>query len=107
FPALFRNRSGGSPLRFWVPGCSTGEEVYSLTISLLAGLSETDSPFPIQIFGTDVRPKAIERARAGIYLESIAADVSPTRLERFFVRTDDRFQVSKAGRDLCIFAQHD
>ncbi|HEY0784201.1 MAG TPA: chemotaxis protein CheB, partial [Thermoanaerobaculia bacterium] len=107
FPALLRNRAGGSPLRFWVPGCSTGEEAYSLAISLLEGLAEMDSTFPIQIFGTDVRPKAIERARAGIYLESIAADVSPARLERFFVRMDDRFQVSKAVRDLCIFAQHD
>jgi two-component system CheB/CheR fusion protein len=107
FPALAKGRSSDSPLRFWVPGCSTGEEVYSLTICLLESLGEMGGSLPIQIFGTDVRSTAIEQARAGIYLENIAADVSPERLERFFVRIGDRYQVAKPVRDLCVFAQHD
>jgi two-component system CheB/CheR fusion protein len=107
FPELLKDRTTEPPLRFWVPGCSTGEEVYSLAICLLESLGEMGKSLPIQIFGTDIRPLAIEQARAGIYLENIAADVSPERLERFFVRTEDRFQVTKPVRDLCVFAQHD
>ncbi len=106
FPALAKGRSSDSPLRFWVPGCSTGEEVYSLAVCLLESLGEIGS-LPIQIFGTDIRSTAIDQARAGIYLENIAADVSPERLARFFVHIEDRFQVAKPVRDLCVFAQHD
>src|SRR5207244_1916753 len=91
----------------WVPGCSTGEEVYSIAISLLEFLTEKGTAYPIQIFGTDISESAIERARSGIYVESVAADVGPARLRRFFRRVEGGYQISKAIREDCIFARHD
>ena len=107
FPRLLRDRAADAPVRVWVPGCSTGEEAYSIAICLLESLDDVAAGPPIQIFGTDVRDGAVDKARAGIYLENIASDVSPERLARFFVRVDGTFQVSKTVRDLCVFARHD
>ena len=107
FPRLLEGRTPEAPVRIWVPGCSTGEEVYSIAICLLESLDGLASSPPIQIFGTDLRESAVEKARAGIYLENIAADVAPERLERFFARESGHFQVSKTVRDLCVFARHD
>ena len=93
-----------SPIRIWVPGCSTGEETYSHAISLMEFLGEERAEVPIQIFGTDLSETAIQRARAGIYKETIEADVSAVRLRRFFHRVDSGYQISKTIRDLCIFS---
>ena len=105
FPALFQKRSTESPIRVWVAGCSTGEEAYSLAICLLEYMRESDLDVPAQIFGTDLSEPALERARAGVYPESIATDVSPERLRRFFTRVDGQYQISRPVRDMCIFAQ--
>ena len=105
FPRLLR-RHADVPIRIWVPGCSTGEEVYSLAITLLEVFGDKARSVQIQIFGTDISESAIERARAGLFTHSIAADVSPDRLKRFFVKTDDGYQINKSIRDLCIFARH-
>ena len=107
FPRLLRDRAADAPVRVWVPGCSTGEEAYSMAICLLESLDDIAASPPIQIFGTDVRDGAVDKARAGIYLENIASDVSPERLARFFAKVDGTFQVSKTVRDLCVFARHD
>ncbi|XYI00552.1 CheR family methyltransferase [Sorangium sp. So ce1128] len=106
FPVLMHNRPRDCPVRIWVPGCSTGEEVYSLAISLLEFLEADASDHAIQIFGTDLSEAAIQQARAGIYVESLAIDVSPGRLRRFFVRVQGGFQVNKSLRDLCVFSRH-
>ncbi|WP_437969653.1 CheR family methyltransferase [Sorangium sp. So ce260] len=106
FPVLMHKRPQDSPVRIWVPGCSTGEEVYSLAISLLEFLEADASDHAIQIFGTDLSEGAIQQARAGIYIDSISSDVSPSRLRRFFVRVHGGFQVNKSVRDLCIFSRH-
>jgi two-component system CheB/CheR fusion protein len=71
------------------PGCSTGEEAYSLAIALLEFLGDRAPRVPVQIFATDVSEPVIERARAGVYAEAIAADVSPERLRRFFARGEE------------------
>ncbi len=105
FPQLFGRLQPDSQIRVWVPGCATGEEAYSLAILLLEYLGERSLIVPIQIFGTDVSEEAIEKARAGIYPENIAADVSPERMRRFFVQHEAGFQVSKTVRDLCVFAR--
>ncbi|HLK51091.1 MAG TPA: CheR family methyltransferase [Bryobacteraceae bacterium] len=105
FPALLRGRSAETPVRVWVAGCSTGEEAYSMAICLLEYMRENDMEVPVQIFGTDLSEPALERARAGVYPESIASDVSAERLRRFFTRVDGQFQISRPVRDLCIFAQ--
>ncbi|HEY0552946.1 MAG TPA: chemotaxis protein CheB [Thermoanaerobaculia bacterium] len=107
FPRLLQDRAGDAPVRVWVPGCSTGEEAYSIAICLLESLDDVAAGPPIQIFGTDVRDDAVGKARAGIYLENIAAEVSPERLARFFAKVEGTFQISKTVRDLCIFARHD
>ncbi len=107
FPRLLRDRAADAPVRVWVPGCSTGEEAYSIAICLLESLDDVAAGPPVQIFGTDVRDSAVDKARAGIYLENIASDVSPERLARFFAKVDGTFQVSKTVRDVCVFARHD
>ena len=106
YPELAKLRSHDSttPIRIWVPGCSTGEETYSHAISLLEFLGEERTELPIQIFGTDLSDNAIQRARAGLYKDTIEADVSPVRLRRFFHKVDSGYQISKSIRDLCIFS---
>ena len=106
-PKLVAGRPTDAPLRVWVPGCATGEEVYSLAICLLEFLHEQGLQTPIKIFATDISERAIGIARAGVYLDSIAADVSPERLRRYFVKTDGHYQIHKSVRDLCIFARQD
>lgn len=105
YPAILKARTSSAlPIRIWVPGCSTGEETYSHAISLMEYLGDERTEVPIQIFGTDLSETAIQRARAGIYKESIEADVSPLRLRRFFHKSDGGYQISKTIRDLCIFS---
>ncbi len=105
FPLIQRQNSLGVPVRIWVPGCSTGEEAYSLAISWLEYLGGQSAATPLQVFATDVSDAVIEKARNGLYPENIAQDVSPERLARFFVKTNGSLQVSKTVRDLCIFAR--
>ena len=105
-PAIVKNRSGNAPLRVWAPGCSSGEETYSLAITLLEFLGDKASSQPVQIFGTDVSETSINKARNGLYPENIQGDVSPERLRRFFVKTEHGYRINKNIRDMCIFAKH-
>jgi two-component system CheB/CheR fusion protein len=104
-PALMKDRPEVSPIRVWVPGCATGEEVYSLAISLSEIVSDRGWACPVQIFGTDISDAAIEAARAAVYPESAITNVSPERLRRYFTKTDGGFRVAKAIRDCCVFAR--
>jgi two-component system CheB/CheR fusion protein len=106
-PHLLEGKPTGSLIRIWVPGCSTGEEAYSLAILLQECHEMLKRSFQIQIFATDVDSKAIERARAGIYPASIAADVSPERLARFFAQEADgsAYRIRKNLRDLVVFSE--
>ncbi|MBI3461504.1 MAG: chemotaxis protein CheR [Planctomycetes bacterium] len=106
-PRLMADRPPKTPLRVWVPGCATGEEAYSIAISLLEYLGTRADAVPIKIFATDISDKAIDVARAGAYGEGIAAEVSAQRLQRFFRKTDRGYEVSKAVRDFCVFARQD
>jgi two-component system CheB/CheR fusion protein len=96
-----------TPLRMWVAGCATGEEVYSLAIVVREVLGDTIDDGRVQIFGTDVSETAIGFARQGLYGGSIVEDVSPERLRQFFVKTDGSYLVSKTVRDMCVFARQD
>lgn len=107
FPRLLKDRPARTPIRVWVPGCSTGEEAYSLAIALLEFLGARGASVPVQIFATDISEPAIDKARAGIYPAGIAADVSAARLRRFFAKHNGGFQISKAVRDVCVFARQD
>jgi two-component system CheB/CheR fusion protein len=106
FPSLLKNRLSGQPLRFWVAGCSTGEEAYSLAICLLEYLESQPETPSIKILATDLNDFALEKARAGVYLDNIEIDVSPERLRRFFIRQDGHYQISKSIRELCVFSRH-
>ncbi len=105
FPRFLENRSSDTPLRVWVPGCSTGEEVYSLVMCFSEFSEERGVSQPIQFFASDIDEAAIEKARQGVYPDNIVQDVSPERLRRFFTRTEQGYQISKAIRDQCIFAR--
>ncbi|PYJ22232.1 MAG: chemotaxis protein CheR, partial [Verrucomicrobia bacterium] len=106
-PALFKNKSKDREpeLRVWVPGCATGEEVYSLAICILEALGSRLSKMRIQIFGTDLSESVIEHARAGIYPSAIEKDVSRARLKRFFIKRDSSYQIHRSVRDICTFAR--
>lgn len=106
FPRLIKNRSPKEPIRIWVPGCATGEEVYSVAISLSEFLTKSSANIPVQIFGTDIRNSSIEKARSGKYSQNEVAEISQGRLARFFEKTNGGYQVSKFIREMCIFAKH-
>lgn len=93
-------------IRIWVPGCATGEEVYSLAICFLETLEKMKSYIPIQIFGTDINDDALGKARLGMYIENIKIDVSSSRLERYFTKVNGHYQINKAIREMCVFARH-
>jgi two-component system CheB/CheR fusion protein len=105
-PALLAAHPEGGTLRAWVAGCSTGEEAYSLAIIFKEVLlrEKPKVPYSIQVFATDLDKHAIDRARAGRYPATIAADVSEERLARFFVKDDSFYRVAKEIRELLIFA---
>lgn len=105
YTKLLDHRSSSDPIRVWVPGCSTGEETYSHAMALVETLTDLRLDMPIQIFGTDLSENAVQRARAGIYKETILTDVSEVRLRRFFHKTDGGYQISKSIRDMCVFAR--
>ena len=107
FPNLLKGRPTGEALRIWVPGCSSGEEVYSIAMCLLEFLAEASQVIDIQIFATDISEPALEKARAGLYLDNIAAEISPERLRRFFLKSTQGYQINKSIRDMCVFARQD
>lgn len=105
FPRIVKAHGDDSPLRFWVCGCASGEEAYSLAIALVEFFEQNYTHRQAQIFATDVSEVSIEKARAGIYPENIQQDISAERLRRFFTRGNGNFQVHKSIRDMCIFAR--
>jgi two-component system, chemotaxis family, CheB/CheR fusion protein len=107
FPAIVANKAAGAPIRVWVAGCATGEDVYSIAISLLEFLSAHGRRHPVQIFGSDVNARAIARARAGGFTEAALRDVRVAWRERFFTPVDGGARVVEAIRRLCVFTSHD
>jgi two-component system CheB/CheR fusion protein len=107
-PAMIENLKEGSILRAWIPGCSTGEEVYSLAIVFKETLEKINphGGISLKIFATDLDNEAIETARKGVFSANIATDVSPSRLTRFFLPTDEGYRVNSEIREMIVFAQH-
>lgn len=106
-PALFADKGPEDDVRVWVAGCATGEEAYSLAILLFEYAERLEQAPRIQVFATDVHEKSFTFAREGVYPESIAADVSPARLERFFSAEPGGYRVKKMLRERVLFATHD
>ncbi|MBL9165405.1 MAG: PAS domain-containing protein [Planctomycetaceae bacterium] len=105
-PELIAKAKPEQELRVWVAGCATGEEPYSLAILLYEQLSKLDRPLSVKIFASDVHQSSLEFASAAVYDEEALAKVSPERLNRFFIRRGDRYQVSNELRQLVVFARH-
>ncbi len=103
---LWQAKPAKEPLRFWVAGCASGEEAYSLAMLVSEHMTRTDSARAVQIFATDIDDEALETARLARYPETIAEHVSAERLERFFVREGGSYQASRALREMCVFSQH-
>ena len=109
FPAMMERRAPWDPIRVWVPGCSSGEEAYSLLICLREFLDEHSLSIPLQLFATDINPKALEQARAGVYQAAALREVSPERLQQYFTPVDrarGSYRIATALRERCVFALH-
>jgi len=108
-PKLFAGKSPGAVIRVWSPGCSTGEEAYSIAILLQERLELLKQNYRVQVFATDIDSRAIATARAGLYPAGIAADISPERLARFFAAEPDgsAYRIHKSLRDILVFSEHD
>ncbi len=103
-PEMIHSKAADAPIRVWVPGCATGEEVYSLAMLVLELVGDRT---PVQLFGTDLSERAIEVARAGRYPASITAQVGPERLARFFTADGAGFRIKPSVRERCVFVRHD
>lgn len=109
-PKLLAGQIADRPIRIWVPGCSTGEEAYSIAMLLREYMEDHKASFKVQVFATDIDPEAIGRARAGSYSSSIISDVSPERLAHFFEQElpdGATYRIHKTIRDMLIFSEHD
>jgi two-component system CheB/CheR fusion protein len=111
FPAMMAARQQGplrdDPLRFWTPGCASGEEPYSVAIALLEFMGDSARRVSVQIFATDISETSIDSARLGVFPQSISEDVSAERLHQFFTRVDGSYKINKQVRDMCVFARQD
>jgi two-component system CheB/CheR fusion protein len=107
-PALFEGKTAGDSVRIWSCGCSIGAEPYSIGILIQEYIESLKTLFRVQIFATDIDPQAVATARAGLYPSTIASDISPQRLKRFFtVESDGSYRIHKNIRDMIIFSEQD
>ena len=108
-PKLFEGKSAGAVIRAWSTGCSTGEEAYSIAILLHEHAEKLKQSYKLQVFATDIDSRAIAVARAGVYPASIAENISPERLARFFTAEPDgsAYRIHKSIRDVLVFSEHD
>ncbi len=107
-PKLFTGKHPESAIRIWVPGCSTGEEAYSIGILLQEQMEMLKQIFKVQIFATDIDSRAIGEARSGVYPASISIDISPERLNRFFTQdSGGNYRIQKSIRDMIVFSEQD
>jgi two-component system CheB/CheR fusion protein len=102
---IFEQREN-KDVRMWVAGCSTGEEAYTLAMICADWMERYGERFDVKIFATDIDRDAISRAGAGVFPESVAADLSPRLLTKYFSRRGDRFQIVRSIREMVVFAQH-
>jgi two-component system CheB/CheR fusion protein len=101
---LFVNPNNENGIRAWIPGCSTGEEAYTIAIILKELMEEKNENIPVHIFGTDIDEEAIVVARTGEYPISVATDIGEGRVKRFFTKEDDHLRVRKDIREMVVFA---
>ena len=103
-PELLKQR-GDDPLRFWVLACSTGQEAYSIAMAFVEAAEKAPRLRELKVFATDLSEAMLEKARRGLYAKSLVADLTPQRLQRFFVETDGGYRINKTVRDMVVFAR--
>ncbi|MBN1869174.1 MAG: response regulator [Candidatus Omnitrophica bacterium] len=103
---ILKNKTKGQEVRIWVPGCSSGEEAYSIAICLIELMENKKSEVPIKIFATDASESGIHKAHRGLYGENIKNDVTPECLKRFFTKEGHSYKISKRLREMCIISKH-
>ena len=105
-PKLFEGKGPDDTVRVWVPGCSTGEEAYSIAILLREHMPKAQSAPKLQIFASDIDEQSLQIARMGRFPSTIAKDIAPARLERYFVREDGTYRIASDLREICLFSSH-
>jgi two-component system CheB/CheR fusion protein len=105
-PQLMQNRGPDDTVRVWVPGCATGEEVYSIAMLLHEQCDECDPAPRVQIFATDIDEHALTAARAARYPAALLDGVTEARRKRFFVSDGGGYLISRNVRDMCLFSPH-
>ncbi len=105
-PSLVENKNSGQQVRVWSVGCATGEEAYSLAILLIEACNLLEVAPSIQVFATDLHEKSLQKGREGFYPGDIKTDISPERLQRFFIKEDGGYRVRKELREQVIFTPH-
>ncbi|MDQ3233276.1 MAG: hypothetical protein M3Q07_15780, partial [Pseudobdellovibrionaceae bacterium] len=103
-PTIFARKAALAPVRVWIPGCATGEEAYSIAISVFEFMEENGSPAKLEIFATDISETALAKARIGRYDVRIEDDVSQERLDKFFIKDGSSYRVKPVLRECCVFA---
>ena len=106
FPKILKSKTADQVLRIWTPACSTGEEAFSIAMTILEIQSSKSDTTRVQIFATDISEKAIAKARVGEYSKHELESVSPKRLLRFYSKTGNTYRIAKVVRDMCVFAPH-
>lgn len=106
-PQLFEGKTQSDSVRVWVPACATGEEAYSIAMLLLEHARKLDAAPALQVFACDLDEEAIGKARAGLYPESMVADVSEDRVRKFFIKDHHGYRVRRELREMVLFAAHD
>lgn len=106
FPTIFKDRSADEPFRIWIAGCSTGEEAYSIAITLYEFLGEQLQNTKIQIFASDISEKAIKKARTATYSQSDIEPFSALQRSKYFTKNNEGYQLCKFIRDMCVIASH-
>jgi two-component system CheB/CheR fusion protein len=105
-PSIVDSKSDGDAVKIWIPGCSTGEEAYSVAILFREYIEQAKRTLTVKIFATDIEKESLEKASKGVYPEVIAADISQKRLQDFFVHKDNQYRVGTDTRKMLIFSQH-
>lgn len=106
-PEILKKAKPDKEIKFWVPGCATGEEAYSMAMLVCEQLHDEYKNIPVKIFATDIDTIALSYARKGIYSESITKDISPERIDKFFIKEGNKYRIKPEIRKMVIFAEHD
>jgi two-component system CheB/CheR fusion protein len=105
FPQLIAQLKRDAPLRIWVLGCSTGQEAYSMAMTFAEAVTDKPNPPKLQIFATDLNEALLDKARVGLYAKTLAQDIAPERLRRFFTEEEGGYRVNKDLREQVVFSR--